>query len=268
MPFRVVAIWLSGEGQGKQNTHTQLFVCHRCQASWPMPRKAGVELEWNFRTFKEKWTNDYFTSQCSWLGEKMHLRKRINPERHHRDKCAWIKLTLYGRFWLTSEQISQDFWQRQRYAGNFCGGQINSWEAETLFRGNISEIECLVAAAELLSPDKENCSKVSVGLTRTITDYWWHDIGKKNIEGQCEKCLVFFFFSGDETTNITNATQPAIFVCGITAVFDTREELCSLYAVHTTAKDEDSCFFSFGQIKKTVPDITVEGFVWYMCSII
>uniref|UniRef100_UPI00358F8063 general transcription factor II-I repeat domain-containing protein 2A-like n=1 Tax=Myxine glutinosa TaxID=7769 RepID=UPI00358F8063 len=48
----------------------------------------------------------------------------------------------------------------------------------------------------------------------------------------------FFSLACDETTDITNTAQLAIFV-GITAEFDTREELLSLQAMHGTTKGED-----------------------------
>jgi hypothetical protein len=43
----------------------------------------------------------------------------------------------------------------------------------------------------------------------------------------------------DETTNTTNTAQFAIFVRGITADFDTREELLSLEAMHGTTRGVD-----------------------------
>lgn len=43
----------------------------------------------------------------------------------------------------------------------------------------------------------------------------------------------------DETTDITNTAQLAIFVRGITAEFGTSEELLSIQAMHSTTKGED-----------------------------
>ena len=53
------------------------------------------------------------------------------------------------------------------------------------------------------------------------------------------KDFQFFSLACDETTDITNTTQLAVFVRGITAEFDTLEELLSLEAMHGTATGED-----------------------------
>ena len=49
----------------------------------------------------------------------------------------------------------------------------------------------------------------------------------------------FFSLACDETTDITNTAQLPRFVRGITAEFDTREELLSLEAMHGTTTGED-----------------------------
>lgn len=46
-------------------------------------------------------------------------------------------------------------------------------------------------------------------------------------------------FSPWSATDITNAAQLAIAVCGITARFDMREELVFLYGMHDTTRGED-----------------------------
>jgi hypothetical protein len=51
--------------------------------------------------------------------------------------------------------------------------------------------------------------------------------------------IQFFSLVCDETTDITNTAQLAVFVRGITAEFDTRVELLSLEAMHGTTRGED-----------------------------
>ena len=48
-----------------------------------------------------------------------------------------------------------------------------------------------------------------------------------------------FSLACDETTDKTNTAQLAVFVRGITAEFDTREELLSLEVMHGTTTGED-----------------------------
>lgn len=54
----------------------------------------------------------------------------------------------------------------------------------------------------------------------------------------------FFSLACDETRDITNTAQLAIFVRGITLEFDATEDLLSLQARHGTTKGEDL----FGQV--------------------
>ena len=49
----------------------------------------------------------------------------------------------------------------------------------------------------------------------------------------------FFCLACDESTDITNTADLAVFVHGITAEFDTREEVLSLEAMHGTTTGED-----------------------------
>ena len=49
----------------------------------------------------------------------------------------------------------------------------------------------------------------------------------------------YFSLACDETTDITNTAQLAIYVCGITTEFETKEELLSLQAMPGTTKGED-----------------------------
>uniref|UniRef100_A0A8C4FES4 HAT C-terminal dimerisation domain-containing protein n=1 Tax=Dicentrarchus labrax TaxID=13489 RepID=A0A8C4FES4_DICLA len=93
--------------------------------------------------------------------------------------------------------------------------------------------ECLVAAAELLAPDKV---KLFQSVSDRITDMV-QDIEKtlKNTARDFE----YFSMACDETTDITNTAQLAIFVRGITTRFETKQELLSLQAMHGTTKGED-----------------------------
>ncbi|KAK0156211.1 General transcription factor II-I repeat domain-containing protein 2 [Merluccius polli] len=100
--------------------------------------------------------------------------------------------------------------------------------------------ECFVATAELLTPDKVKLFQ-SVSLSRRtvadrITDMA-QDI-EKTLKDTARD-FEYFSLACDETTDITNTAQFAIFVRGITAEFETKEELLSLQAMHGTTEGED-----------------------------
>ena len=77
----------------------------------------------------------------------------------------------------------------------------------------------------------------SVSLSRrTIADRiadMVYDIGKNTARN-----FEYFSLACDETTDITNTAKLAIFVRGITAEFETKEELLSLQAMHSTTNSE------------------------------
>ena len=95
--------------------------------------------------------------------------------------------------------------------------------------------ECMVAAVELLAPDKVKLFQDVSLSRRTVSDRitnFAQDIEKtlKDSAGDFQ----FFSLACDETTDITNTAQLAVFVRGITAEFDMREELVSLEPMHDT----------------------------------
>nr|KAF6426422.1 hypothetical protein HJG59_009130 [Molossus molossus] len=97
----------------------------------------------------------------------------------------------------------------------------------------------MVVAAELLAPGKGKLFQSVSWSQRTISD-WITDLAQ-DIENTLKGSADFPFFSlaYDETTDITNTAQLAVFVCGIIAEFDTREELLSLEAMQGTTRGED-----------------------------
>ncbi|KAK8389839.1 hypothetical protein O3P69_009083 [Scylla paramamosain] len=98
--------------------------------------------------------------------------------------------------------------------------------------------ECIVKAAELLAPDKLQLFQ-SVSLSRRTVSDRITDLAQDIHKTLKDSARDFQFFSVacDETTDITNTAQLAIFVRGITAEFDTREELLSLEAMHGTTTE-------------------------------
>uniref|UniRef100_A0A8C1LT94 Uncharacterized protein n=1 Tax=Cyprinus carpio TaxID=7962 RepID=A0A8C1LT94_CYPCA len=100
--------------------------------------------------------------------------------------------------------------------------------------------ECLVAAAELLAPDKLKLFQ-SISFSRRTVAERITDMAQ-DIEttlNDTAKKFIFFSLACDETTDLTNTAQLAIFVRGITAEFETTEELLSLQAMHGTTKGKD-----------------------------
>lgn len=188
---------------------------------------------------------------CLVCGDALAVMKKVNLERHYSSKHAKLS-ELGGQLRLDkinalqrSLESQQATFTRPRYdrdnviQTSYVVSELIAKKLRPHVEGEFVK-ECMVAAAELLAPDKVKLFQ-SVSLSRRtvserITDLA-QDIEKtlKDSAGDFQ----FFSLACDETTDITNTAQLAVFVRGITAEFDIREELLSLEAMHGTTRGED-----------------------------
>ncbi|XP_074050066.1 general transcription factor II-I repeat domain-containing protein 2A-like isoform X2 [Macrotis lagotis] len=218
-------------------------------------KKRKVDTEG--RSFQEKWTNDYFFVEvkgkpmCLVCGNALAVMKKANLERHYSSKHAELK-ELGGQVRLDKIRALQQSRAPQEVtlATPCCAGsniiQASYVVSELIARKLRPHVEgefvkdCMVAAAKLLAPDKVKLFE-SVSLSqRTVSDRI------ADLAQDIEKTLQdsvgdfqFFSLACDVTTDITDTVQLAVFIRGITAEFDTREELLSLEALHSPASGED-----------------------------
>jgi len=228
---------------------------HSVYANMATNKKRKVDAE--CRTFQEKWANDYFFVEvkgkpvCLVCREALSVMKKSNLERHYSSKHAKLD-ELKGQMRLDKvNALRRSFGAQQavfirpqsdRDNTTHASFVVSELIAKKLMPHSEGEFvkECLVAAAELLAPDKVKLFQ-SVSLSRrTVSDRiteMAQDI-EKTLKDTARD-FQFFSLACDETTDITNTAQLAIFVRGITAEFDTSEELLSLQAMHGTTKGED-----------------------------
>ena len=218
-------------------------------------KKRKVDAE--CRVFQEKLTNDFFFVEvkgkpvCLVCGEALAVMKKANVERHYSSKHAKLD-ELKGQMRLDKINALRRSLGAQQAAftrpqtdrenitrASFVVSELIATKLKPHAEGEFVK-ECLVAAAELLAPDKVKLFQ-SVSLSRRtvserITDMA-QDIEKtlKNTARDFE----YFSLACDETTDITHTAQLAIFLRGITSEFETKEELLSLQAMHGTTKGED-----------------------------
>ncbi|XP_045118463.1 general transcription factor II-I repeat domain-containing protein 2B-like [Portunus trituberculatus] len=218
-------------------------------------KKRKVDAE--CRAFQEKWTNDYFFVEvkgkpvCLVCGDALAVMKKANVERHYSSKHA--KLSDLGgqmrldkinalRRCLESQQASFTRPRCDRdnvIQTSYALSDLIAKKLKPHIEGEFVK-ECIVKAAELLAPDKLQLFQ-SVSLSRRTVSDRITDLAQDIHKTLKDSARDFQFFSVacDETTDITNTAQLAIFVRGITAEFDTREELLSLEAMHGTTTGED-----------------------------
>ncbi|XP_016061495.1 PREDICTED: general transcription factor II-I repeat domain-containing protein 2B-like isoform X1 [Miniopterus natalensis] len=218
-------------------------------------KKRKVDAE--CRSFQEKWTNDYFFVEvkgkpvCLVCGSALAVMEKANLEHHYSSKHAQLN-ELGGQMRLDKISALQRSLESQQAAftrppcdrdsviqTSYVVSELIAKKLRPHVEGEFVK-ECMVAAAELLAPDKVKLFQ-SVSLSRRtvsdrITDLA-QDIEKtlKDSAGDFQ----FFSLACFETTDITNTAHLAIFVRGITAEFDTREELLSLEALHGATRGED-----------------------------
>ena len=218
-------------------------------------KKRKVDAE--CRVFQEKWTNYFFFVEvkgkpvCLVCGEALAVMKKANVERHYSSKHAKLD-ELKGqmrldkinalRLSLGAQQAAFTRPQTDREnitRASFVVSELIATKLKPHAEGEFVK-ECLVAAAELLAPDKVKLFQ-SVSLSRRTVSERITDMAQdieKTLKNTARD-FKYFSLTCDETTDITHTAQLAIFLRGITSEFETKEELLSLQAMHGTTKGED-----------------------------
>lgn len=218
-------------------------------------KKRKVDLENS--VFHEKWINDFFFVEvkgkpvCLVCREALAVMKKANLERHYTSKHAKLQ-DLKGqlrldkvnalRRSLSAQQAALSKPQSDAENSKRASYMVSELIAKKLKPHAEGEFvkECLVNVAEVLVPDKVKLFQ-NISLSRRIISDRINDLAQHTEKTMTDTASNFEYFSlaCDETTDITNTAQLAAFVRGITAEFDTKEELLSLRAMHGTTKGED-----------------------------
>ena len=209
-------------------------------------KKSKVDTE--CRSFQEKWPNEFFFAEvkgkpvCLVCGDALVVMKKANLERH----CSSIHAKLNelgGQLRLDKiNALQRSLESQQATFSKPCCDRDNVIKTSYVVSELIAKKlrphvegefvkECMVAAAELLAPDKVKLFQDVSLSRRTVSDRITdlaQDIEKtlKDSAGDFQ----FLSLACDETTDITNTAQLTVFVGGITAEFDTQEGLLSLEA--------------------------------------
>ncbi|KAK1333566.1 LOW QUALITY PROTEIN: hypothetical protein QTO34_005951, partial [Cnephaeus nilssonii] len=224
--------------------------CDILQMATTKKRKVDAER----RSFQEQWTNDYFFVEvkgkpvCLVCGDMLAVMEKASLERHYSSKHAKLS-ELGGQMRLDKINALQRSLELQQAAftqpgcdrdnviqTSYVVSELIAKKLRPHVEGEFVK-ECMVAAAELLAPDKVKLFQ-SVSLSRRTVSDRITDLAQ-DIETTLKNSAGDFQFFSWLTMDITNTAQLAIFVRGITAEFDTREELLSLEAMHGTTRGED-----------------------------
>ena len=108
--------------------------------------------------------------------------------------------------------------------------------------------ECIVTAAKLIAPEKVAVFE-KISLSRRTISSRIQEMGdniEKTLKDKAQD-FEFFALALDETTDITNTAQLAIFIRGITSDFKIQEDLLSLESMRGTTHCKDFLINLFWQ---------------------
>ncbi|CAH1105999.1 unnamed protein product [Psylliodes chrysocephalus] len=199
------------------------------------------------RSFQEKWTNLYLfvcvgeKPVCLVCNESVSVMKEYNIKRHYDSKHSSKFAYFQGQLRLDKVEVLKKQLQRQQHSFN---KQNEDSEASVKVSYIISEKiahkskpftdgefikECIEAAADVLCPSqKQLFSKVSlsgVTVARRVEELAG-DIEKTLIERSSH--FVYYSVALDESTDLTDTAQLAVFIRGIDRNFSVTEEMAAL----------------------------------------
>ncbi|XP_044308861.1 SCAN domain-containing protein 3-like isoform X2 [Varanus komodoensis] len=239
---------------------TRLSHDHSAPPTTLTKRKVDAER----RVFNKSWTTHYFFVElrnkpvCLICGKALACMKKVNLERHYNtmhsqyeelqgqqreEKISALKKELNARQGTPpssrKESVSQGSCADSVVQASYAVSELITKKLRPHSEGEFVK-ECLIATAALLAPEKLKLFE-SVSLSRTTVSGRISDMAQDTETSLKDSATDFAFYSLaiDETTDITNTAQVAIFVRGTNEAFEVREDLLSLAAVHDTTSGAD-----------------------------
>ncbi|KAM9781380.1 general transcription factor II-I repeat domain-containing protein 2-like [Syngnathus typhle] len=217
-------------------------------------RKVGDE----HRQFQEKWEVQYFFVEhrgiptCLICTEKVAVHKEYNLRRHYTtrhaeeyEKCQGDERANRVVNLKTGLLRQQDFFKKATkendaaVEASYVVSEMIAKAGKPFTEGEFVK-NCILQAASIVCPEKQsqfsNISLSANTVAERITD-----LSSDVYDQLCEKAKCFSVYSValDETTDITDTAQLAIYVRGVDDNFEVIEELLSVIPMHgqTTAQE-------------------------------
>ena len=231
----------------------------------------GMNKDVKVRRFQDKWTDLYFFVNfkekplCLLCLESLSVLKECNVKRHYDSKHAATMDGIQGKMRAEKvEDLKRKLHSQQNTLRKPTGEaeavvQVSCVLAQKIaaksrpFADGEFIKECMDAAVKILCPSQASLfSKISLSrqtITRRIEDL------AENIENALKKAtsdFVFYSVAFDESTDMSDTAQLAIFIRGVDSNFVVTEEMLRLYPMTGTTKGTD--------ISKAVKDTLVDRF--------
>lgn len=216
-------------------------------------RKVDMEC----RQFQERWTDEYFFIMhngkpiCLLCNESISVLKEYNMKRHYSSKHT-TQHTLTGQLRKDKIQKLKSNLDKQQQMFNKQRTQLdNVVKASFIVSSKIAKSlkpfaegefvkECLLEISDVLCPEKKKeFEKISLS-RRTVVrriDMMADDIKKKLTDRMTD--FQAFSIALDESTDLSDTAQLAIFIRGIDKEFTVTEELLALQPLKGTTTGED-----------------------------
>ena len=209
------------------------------------------------RVFKDNWTELYFFIQhhekpvCLICNETIAVNKEYNLKRHHETKHKAVSEFKGLERKEKLEKLKSSMEKQQRTFVQRSAENVNNTKASYAVSSLIAKKmkpftdgefvkDCLMEVVQIVCPEKkslfENISTSSRTVTRTIEDMATSakDILRKSVES-----FDYFSMALDESTDILDTAQLAIFIRGIDSNFEVTEELVKLEPLMGKTTSED-----------------------------
>uniref|UniRef100_A0A8C5LZB9 General transcription factor II-I repeat domain-containing protein 2-like n=1 Tax=Leptobrachium leishanense TaxID=445787 RepID=A0A8C5LZB9_9ANUR len=216
-----------------------------------MSIKSKRKVDAEQRKFQERWTSDYFfvehnkMATCLICNEKVAVLKDYNLKRHyntkHADQCAKYNREERERQ-IVQLQKGLSMQQNQfKRAKKECDAAV---EASYVVCEQVAKAgkpftegqflkDCMVKVADILCPEKASLFR-NISLSANTVAERISELSDNIYDQLCSKATKFSFYSLalDESTDINDTAQLAVFLRGINDQFEVTEELLSLIAMH------------------------------------
>lgn len=210
------------------------------------------------RHFQEKWKFDYFftfvkdKAVCLICSETVSTLKEYNLKRHYDTKHEQQYKNLTGQLRIDKfNRMEKNLGKQQAIFKNqailsnaavkasFVVSQILAKKMKPFADGEMIK-ECLTAVAEIAFPDKINIIS-NISLSRFTIARRIEDLSENIATTLRERIAKFEYCSLalDESCDISDTAQLAIFLRGVDSKFNITEELCSLIPMQGTTTGKD-----------------------------
>lgn len=217
-------------------------------------KKRKIDLE--YRKFNEEWTWKYLFKNiqnkavCLVCNHTAAVFKKYNLKRHFSRKHSEYECISAEELKSISEILLGKWIDEQSMITQQRNSEIATTKASYLIAHKIAKKcktsvdseflkECMVEVAELLCPDKKHLFE-NIDLSSTFV-HQIDNISDNLLEQLNSKAETFVFCSLAlvESCNISDTSQLAIFIRGISDNFEITEELLGLYPLKSITRDQD-----------------------------